>query len=383
MPSDLQSCTERRYGAAEASTRGSNGSPRIYKGPVKDTGAYNTTPTRSLEVLSNIPPLFLEAKRIFDVYAATSEANVERAPLPKDKLHPAHRCQWVDNITNSTQYIYVDGSKTVEATRAAMVAYSGTHTTESRVVKLPEYSTTYQAEVAAINLALEYIQNNPRDSAIVSDSQSAVNAVNVFKAGTGQINVVHKCLTDLWDSGTKVCIKWESKDTRSEGSKAADRAARTGNANTEIATQIPKSYLKKKARNDMLAQWQKVWDETTKGRFTHAIVPQVPQTTTWWSRETIWAITGHGPYSHYFNKFRLKRHNVRCACGEESSPEHTFYHCPYPQRTNARQIAQGKLQLSQLELTTLNLGEIKHPEVIITLEAFFKELIVPTEDEDD
>lgn len=83
-----------------------------------------------------------------------------------------------------------------------------------------------------------------------------------------------------------------------------------------------------------MKRWQKVWDESAKGRWTHRLIPQVDK---WLNRrhgEVNYYLTqmlsGHGCYRSYLYKYKyeVSPECPTCAGINEDASEHVFFTCP-------------------------------------------------------
>lgn len=95
----------------------------------------------------------------------------------------------------------------------------------------------------------------------------------------------------------------------------------------------PTQEVRRSERLASLAMWQARWTFSTKGRWTHRLVPRIQE---WIERRRgstnfhlTQFLTGHGGYREYLFKYRHED-SPQCpacpGCGED--PEHVLYHCP-------------------------------------------------------
>lgn len=105
-------------------------------------------------------------------------------------------------------------------------------------------------------------------------------------------------------------------------------------ADIEIATKTGVSLetAKTETRIKTMAKWQKEWDESSKGRWTHRLIPNVQA---WSSRRwgvvnfhTTQFLTGHGCFKSYLLKYKRCEDEVCMYCGHsQDDVEHTFIEC--------------------------------------------------------
>lgn len=91
--------------------------------------------------------------------------------------------------------------------------------------------------------------------------------------------------------------------------------------------------IRKTARAESLAKWQREWVTSEKGRWTHRLIPNV---TAWVNRrhgEVNFHLTqflsGHGCFRKYLHRFGHAESPLCPACSEcEETPEHVVFDCP-------------------------------------------------------
>lgn len=108
-------------------------------------------------------------------------------------------------------------------------------------------------------------------------------------------------------------------------------------------------------RSTMMERWQELWDASTKGRWTHRLIPDIK---TWTSRKhgevdyyLTQFLTGHGCFRAYQYRFRL---DDDASCPEcqpvQEDAEHVLFHCT--RFTEEREILQGHFD-QQLSTETI------------------------------
>lgn len=90
---------------------------------------------------------------------------------------------------------------------------------------------------------------------------------------------------------------------------------------------------KETARVDTMSKWQRRWDESTKGRWTHRLVGDL---STWVGRKhgelsyhLTQAMTGHGCFGSYLKRIKkiASAECPHCDTGEDDDAEHTLFGC--------------------------------------------------------
>ena len=104
-------------------------------------------------------------------------------------------------------------------------------------------------------------------------------------------------------------------------------------------------------------RWQRMWDASTKGRWSHRLIPNVEK---WVNRRhgelnyyLTQVLTGHGCYRKYLHKFNCEdAPDCPTGAGVEDDAEHTFFGCP--RFSASRDIVEDQLNT---RLTPENLVE--------------------------
>lgn len=91
--------------------------------------------------------------------------------------------------------------------------------------------------------------------------------------------------------------------------------------------------LRARTRQESIRKWQFRWDQSTKGRWTHRLIPNVQK---WINRRhgevnynLTQFLTGHGGYRKYLHRFGHEDSPECPTCtGVNEDPEHAVFHCP-------------------------------------------------------
>ncbi|XP_052561918.1 uncharacterized protein LOC128092324 [Culex pipiens pallens] len=102
--------------------------------------------------------------------------------------------------------------------------------------------------------------------------------------------------------------------------------------------------IREAARAESLARWQREWDTTEKGRWTHRLIPSV---STWVSRrhgEVTFHLTqflsGHGCFRKYLHRFGHAESPLCSDCVDcEKTPEHVVFGCPRFEAARSEMLA--------------------------------------------
>lgn len=90
--------------------------------------------------------------------------------------------------------------------------------------------------------------------------------------------------------------------------------------------------LKKIAREDTMARWQKRWETSTKGRWTYQLIPSIEKWIMWGPKVLTYhvtqALTGHGCFATYLYKIGKKSTKSCWFCPQETDdPAHSLFTC--------------------------------------------------------
>ena len=91
-------------------------------------------------------------------------------------------------------------------------------------------------------------------------------------------------------------------------------------------------------RAESLSEWQRRWDLSEKGRWTHRLIPDLK---TWLDRRQgevnyylTQFLTGHGCFRAYLHRFKIVESPLCPECDVTEDVEHTFFDCPRFQETH-------------------------------------------------
>ena len=120
-------------------------------------------------------------------------------------------------------------------------------------------------------------------------------------------------------------------------------------------TTLSPEELRREERRNSIRRWQLLWDTTTKGRWTHRLIPQVD---VWLNRKhgevnfyLTQMLSGHGCFREYLHRFKHEDSPECPSCpGVKEDAEHVFFTCPRfnsPRSTWETAVDQ-KIQLESL-----------------------------------
>lgn len=117
------------------------------------------------------------------------------------------------------------------------------------------------------------------------------------------------------------------------GMPPADLLAKERQATYLHRNRGPASESRRTARAETMAEWQRRWEDSTKGRWTHRLIPSIE---TWLSRKhgevdyyLTQFLTGHGCFRAYLHRFHLDDSPYCPMCkGMPETAEHVLFECP-------------------------------------------------------
>lgn len=196
--------------------------------------------------------------------------------------------------------------------------------------KMTEGNTVFQAELMAINKALEWtVQYRSHDQVhLYSDSMSVLEALTDPTNRDPTIiktkSLYHKSLSD--NKVTK--LHWVKAHVGIEGNERADEAAKEATRQNIYHWEILKSISRVKyvLKAHSLFEWQVRWTESEKGRITNEYFPRISLKRLVQGRVAHLA-TGHGRFMAHFNRINLFG-DGKCTCGAIGSGSHYIETCP-------------------------------------------------------
>jgi ribonuclease HI len=251
-----------------------------------------------------------------------------------DKKHRKH----------SEYTAYTDGSKTVHGTGAGFVIYHKKEIINYCSIKLNDNATVFQAEIAAIKQAADYLYatKDVKFVKILVDSQAALLALENKQVRAKSVLEAMQSLEQLSQSGVTVRLAWVKAHIGTEGNELADSAAKQGGldemgTNTRIYLAMSAAELKASLDTAIRNRWRQRWQEQDKYRMTKQFLSgpdrQAGKRACNLSKSSlsrlIQLITGHNFLSYFQFKLDPTINPLCRMCSEENE---TFYHlltdCP-------------------------------------------------------
>ena len=161
--------------------------------------------------------------------------------------------------------IYTDGSKTEDHVETGYVIYKQGVEIHTNSTMLPNKNTVYQAEVLAINLAVEKLlkvkEEKDRFVKKFSDSQAALKALNSWKIKSKFVFNTIASLNKLGEKVDRLELNWAKAHNNYTGNERADKMARNAVYNNIVFFGLdpPHSYFIKQLWNAIYELWNECW----------------------------------------------------------------------------------------------------------------------------
>jgi len=124
----------------------------------------------------------------------------------------------------------------------------------------------------------------------------------------------------------------------------------------EMSIRIQQGMPKSEAENICITEWQILWDNSTKGRWTYSFFPDIRQRITTpitIDHYTTQLITGHGDFQQKLHGFSLTDSPL-CSCGsEEETAEHILVSCTNTEAQGITPSCRSKLAMRKNRVCTI------------------------------
>jgi len=249
---------------------------------------YRTLSTEAVNIIANLMPIELQLKQrathyyikkgiqneLTDFYLLDQHIDVTNVQKPYDlrlALHYGKRKPinlGTDEPTEET-LIYTDGSKSQSGVGAGFCIESSGRIYSQKKFKLSKYCSVFQAELLAIEKALECILNgnylNIRIG-IITDSETALKAISNTKSVTTFVQSIHRLISELEAKQVFITFYWTKSHNGNYGNEYADKLSKEA-AVSKVRfcyDKYPISYLKKLIYDKNKEIWNENGHITTK-----------------------------------------------------------------------------------------------------------------------
>ena len=258
----------------------------------------------------------------------------------------------------STLIVFTDGSalRNPGPCGASAVVYTHGLGKQPTVLQRPvsRHSSSYHAELNAIDLALEYsttLTNTHKQFNTVSihtDCQSVIaTLLNGMPNGFHQtVDKIHTQVKDLKTAGIQVA--GHAGLTANELADTAAKEAASHQGHYISHSQVSMPEVKAMIRTQTIAAWQAAWRTQHQGRFTYDLFPHVKTTSLGYkvSRKTDIKLnrirSGHTLLAEHAFRMGLSSTNSQlCECGLDTGTiGHFLFHCPLHTQSRERLVAE-------------------------------------------
>ena len=251
-----------------------------------------------------------------------------------------------DELHKEYLHIYTDGSKTQTGVGTAVVIPT---LSMSNSRTLPKEASIYTAEAAAIILALELIDKLPKqDCIILSDSRSILTSLKQFEPKNPLIKKIRHWVHFLTaDNSRKVKFCWIPAHCGLLGNEAADTLAKTATTQPPTIMDLPYTDYQPEIRKAINDRWQSQWETCTENKL-HSIRPSIRKWESSFHKkrryETIMTRLRIG-HCNFSHVHLMKKEPQPICCGVPLTVQHALTNC-----TNGRIVRDAMYP----EMRTLN-----------------------------
>ncbi|GBL75115.1 hypothetical protein AVEN_38565-1 [Araneus ventricosus] len=220
---------------------------------LKFTRAFRTSSTNVLNVLTGIPPLHIVAKAEFikfriwvnrsNEYNTIFDINLLDKYVPLKNIPSRQKLINLDSkISNADYEIYTDGSRIENETGFAVCILKDEINIQNYLFKLNTFNSVFQAELAAIEFAVNWAVKEKVKVNIHTDSLSSISAIN---SANTRSEFVIKVKSNIFKAKNMVGLSWVKAHVGIPGNELADQQAKLAITSGEkFVIPAPYSHLK-------------------------------------------------------------------------------------------------------------------------------------------
>lgn len=312
---------------------------------------YCSVSFEALCIIADVLPIDLKIRETLSLgkikkcgsfYDNQNERTLVQTAVPRLR-HPAtdrtENCLFVirptaSGPTNSAHVkIFTDGSKMESGVGCAFVVYESGVEIHQEAYQLPRYCSVFQAELLAILKALLWVQSLGLVGVVelYSDSLSSLQALMDSDSLTQLVQAIHDVLESLKE--VKVEFHWIKAHVGHLGNERADELAKEGTKFGKFDYQkAPFSYAKRVIRSKSELQWNQLWKNNTKGRWTARFFPTLQDRRLAKHFRPGFVVTQYitdmGKFAKYLHMCKHRRSPGCGLCGaEEQNSKHLIRRC--------------------------------------------------------
>ena len=260
-----------------------------------------------------------------------------------------HKQHTIEHIRRKGNHlaIYTDGSKSREGVGYAAVSERG-----KLQFSLPKRSSVFTAELSAILSALEIIkEHQPQKFVIFSDSRSAVEAIQNYSPKNSLVQEIKYAFHKLYEEGKHIEICWIPAHVGVQGNEEADTAAKDAINKNRSQINVPVCDFIPVLKQFTFEKWQRLWNEEHENNKLKQIKPNIGpwQSSCQEKRHTEVVLTrlriGHTHLTHGYLMNTPHDPIPECPqCRTILTVKHIFIECPIFQRQRTLNIGNKNLK---------------------------------------
>ena len=367
---------------------------------IREIKGFRTISTTAAIALANQVPLHLKILEVHNVELARlqgtsvflpADIQLQKPALPKSLLHPAKRVyitvdtaldqSEVDNKTTSSPIkIYTDGSKDSDGrVGAAFIIYTDSNLKVTRKLKLHSSCSVFQAELFALQCAVEWVSINTHleQVTILSDCMSALQEISNPNSTNSFVNSIHKFINS---SHSQIRFIWIKAHVGILGNEEADIAAKSA---AQLHKQpdfckFPISYVKSRIKNQNQIEHNNIYTNSAQGQITRKWFPDLAAMSEFFCKSkasfyNTQIFTGHSFSKHYLHRFKITSDN-KCPCDSNKvqNIEHLLKDCTFYSKNRASH----ELICNYFNVSPYNIAElIQNTETIDSFNTYTKQII--------
>lgn len=317
---------------------------------LKITKAFRTVPNDSLNILARVLPIHLTIEKefhMFKLFQLKNDDTIEGErvevtdldyPIDLRALHPsaclAYPYKPMPLMERQVDYeVYTDGSVQKEAVGAAFVVMKPTmEVLQVGKYRLPPHATIYDAELEAIQKALDFLQTlkEPSKIILITDSLSSLQAIANPNNTNRQVYNIKLTIKELLTKQSLI-LQHVKSHNNNIGNDYADKLAKQARTEGQLADRPrSKKNVKQYIVSLLYEKWNTTWMTMGKDSSLFQWIPTPKNIPDYFPSDFLLTqlLTNHGRFPFYFFKFNKQPHSD-CPCGEMALDfSHYVLNCP-------------------------------------------------------
>lgn len=154
-----------------------------------------------------------------------------------------------------------------------------------------------------------------------------MQSIGSFRSGNPIVNEIKDQLYEAAIRGQDIRLYWTRAHIGEWGNELADVHAKRASRKDQVDVTVKyfKSQIKEISKNQMIRKWQERWNNTKDGDQLYEIAPIVNIKKLSGNFYINQALTGHGAFPEYQNRFFNK--DIHCGCGAVGTCDHVLLRC--------------------------------------------------------